>query len=223
MDKSKIIISVEGNIGAGKTSIIDLLKQSHGDIAEFIYEPVDEWMAIKGDDGKNLLETFYGDKQRWSYTFQNVAYITRMSSIVEKINNSQKKYIILDRSLSADLNTFAKMLHDDGLINSLEWDAYNKWNNFFDKHYGPLVEHKIIYLRCEPEIAHQRIQLRNRDAEKGIPLDYLKLLHKYHDDWLLKHNNVLILDVNNDFVGDKENFKTIYNMIIGFIGTDENC
>ena len=45
--KNKILISIEGNIGVGKTSIIDLLKKTYSDIAEFIYEPIEEWLKMK--------------------------------------------------------------------------------------------------------------------------------------------------------------------------------
>lgn len=214
--KKKILISIEGNIGVGKSSMMDLIKERFLD-AEFIYEPVDEWMTIVDRNGKNLLQTFYDDKKRWSYTFQNIAYITRMNHIIDKIVNSKKQYIIIDRSLQADLNTFAKMLYDDGCLNDIEMDAYSRWNNFFEKFYGDKVEHKIIYLRCEPDIAFQRIQIRNREAEKNISPEYIKRLHKYHDDWLANKDNVLLLDVNRDFVKNKQRFTKLYKHIVGFL------
>jgi deoxyadenosine/deoxycytidine kinase len=217
VNSKKLIISIEGNIGVGKTSIIELLKNNLSNEAEFIYEPVEEWMAIKDKSGKNLLETFYGDKKRWSYTFQNVTYITRMNNIVDKINNSEKKIIILDRSLSADLNTFAKMLYDDGFMDDIEWNAYNKWNNFFDLNYGNKINHKIIYLRCNPETSQMRIKIRNRGEENNIPLDYLETLHKYHDNWLVNNSNALIIDADKDFVNNKNRFDEIYDEINNFI------
>ena len=215
--KKKTMISIEGTLAVGKTSIMDLLKDEIEHDADFIYEPIEEWHAIKGNDGLDLLQTFYNDKKRWSYTFQNIAYITRMNHIIDKITNSNKQYIILDRSLAADLNTFAKMLHDDGFIDSLEWSAYGKWNKFFNTHYGHLVEHKIIYLRSEPSVAYERMRSRNRDAEKNVPLSYLELVHKYHDNWLFNTSNVLVIDANRDFVKDKERFSEICGEICNFI------
>ena len=217
--KNKILVSIEGNIGVGKTSLMNLLKNSNLN-AEFIYEPVDEWLAIKDDNGKDLLQTFYDDKKRWAYTFQNVAYITRMMSIIDKIKNSSKKYIIIDRSLQADLNTFAKMLYDDQFLTSIEWNAYHKWNTFFEKYFGNKITHKIIYLRSDPQIAFQRMKIRSRDAEQSIPFDYLKLLHKYHDNWLLNHKSTLILDVNVDFIKDKQRANNVCNQIISYLGAN---
>lgn len=217
--EKKIIISLEGNIAVGKSSFLSFLKEKLHDDAEFIYEPVDEWTSIKDKDGKNLLQIFYEDKTRWGYTFQNVAYITRMNNLLEAIHNSNKKYIIIDRSLQADLNTFAKMLYNDGCISELEWNAYNKWNTFFDRNYGKLIQQHIIYLRCQPEIAHSRTKIRNRDSEEGIPLDYLKSLHHYHDMWLLENENTLILDANEDFVGNKQRFNEMYSQVEDYISS----
>lgn len=213
----KILISIEGNIGVGKTSMINLLKEKFGDKAEYIYEPVDEWHNVIDENGKDLLQTFYENKMRWAYTFQNIAYITRMQHIVDKLMNSTKKYIIIDRSLSADLNTFSRMLYDDGYINELEWNAYNKWNNFFVKNYVHLFDHKMIYLRCEPCTAYMRMKIRNREAEKDLRYEYMELVHRYHDDWLLDNKDVLVIDVNRDFVKNKDKFENIYKDVDGFI------
>ena len=217
-NEKKVMVSIEGGIGVGKSSVIHLLKSTFVN-AEFIDEPTEEWATIVDENGKGILQTFYDDKTRWSYTFQNIAYITRMNHIIDKILNSKKKYIILDRSLQADLNTFAKMLYDSNHLTLLEWSAYGKWNTFFERFYGNLIDHKIIYLRCEPTVAFERIKLRGREAEKNIPLSYLESLHKYHDEWLInksKHN-VLILDVNDDFVHNREKFKEMDKEITNFI------
>lgn len=215
MNNIKTIISIEGNIGVGKSSLLDMLKTQLNKIAEFITEPIDEWTQIIDENGQNLLDTFYKNKTRWSYTFQNIVYITRMNKLIDIIKNSKKKIIILDRSLEADLNTFAKMLYDDKFINKIEWNAYNKWNDFFNKQYGKLFIHKIIYLRCDPKIAYNRIILRNRSVEKDIPINYLEQLHNYHDKWLLElKNNILIVNANEDFVNDKQVFNKIYKKIM---------
>ena len=134
----KILISIEGNIGVGKTTLMNLLEESLGDTAEYIFEPINEWHNIKDCQGRDILQTFYDDKLRWSYTFQNFAYITKLVHIINKIENSGKKYIIMDRSLAADINTFGKMLHEDGFMNDIEWNAYKTWNNFFENFFGTL-------------------------------------------------------------------------------------
>lgn len=86
--KQPIVVSIEGNIGVGKSTLIDLLKQKLNSSCEFVSEPTDEWSKIVDENGRNLLDLYYTDMKRWAYTFQNMAYITRMHMIVEK----NKKY-----------------------------------------------------------------------------------------------------------------------------------
>jgi deoxyadenosine/deoxycytidine kinase len=209
----KTIISLEGNIGVGKSSFMDILKEKLSHVAEFIYEPVEEWLEMKDENNSNLLDTFYKDKKRWAYTFQNVAYITRMNKIMDYLMSSNKKIIIMDRSLSGDLNTFTKMLREDGDMNEMEWQAYNKWNTFFNKYIGSNVEMKHIYLRSDPSVAFTRIQKRHRDEECSIPFDYIKKLHEYHDKWLLDNENSLLVQADKDFVNDLENKEITYNYV----------
>jgi deoxyadenosine/deoxycytidine kinase len=211
MSTQQYVIAIEGLIGAGKSTLMSILKQklSH---AYFIDEPVDEWIAMRDEQGKNLLETFYSDMKRWSYTFQNIAYITRMNRLVEALTKNSS-LILMDRSLTGDKNTFTKMLEQDGFISKIEMDAYNKWCDFFNKYFGSKVCMKYVYLQCDPEVAHKRIQQRGREEENTIPLDYLKRLHKAHEDWLLNDKNVFVLNVNEDFINDEGKIQKVLDFL----------
>jgi deoxyadenosine/deoxycytidine kinase len=215
----KIIISIDGNIGVGKSSFINLLKEQFD--AEYLSEPVDEWISLKDEDGVNLLQTFYNDKKRWGYTFQNIAYITRMNKLVNAIKTSDKRFIIIDRSLEADLNTFAKMLYDGGEMTLLEWNAYNLWNRFYYQHFGEGYQHFVVYLNCQPEVAKLRTMIRCREEEEGIPLTYLQSLNDYHNDWLLPGGipepTTLVLDCNHDFVNDSNVFNGLFVQFLDFV------
>lgn len=211
-DSRKIIISLEGNIGAGKSTLLNILKNKFSEKIFFIDEPVNEWTEMVDNNGKNLLQTFYTDMTRWSYTFQNIAYITRMNRLLDALE-SDKKIIIMDRSLDGDKNTFTLMLEQDGHINKLEMSAYNKWVDMFNKRFGSNILTKHIYLSCEPEVAHSRINKRARNGEGGIPLEYLTRLHQCHNNWLVSRDNVLIIDVNNDFIEDIQKIDQVSNFI----------
>jgi deoxyadenosine/deoxycytidine kinase len=208
----KIVISIEGNIGAGKSTLMNILKEKFSNAVYFIDEPVDEWTQMIGSDGKNLLETFYENMTRWSYSFQNIAYITRMNRLLSAID-SDKKVIIMDRSLDGDKNTFTKMLEEDGHINKLEMAAYNKWVDLFNTRFGNNILTKHIYLSCDPSIAHSRINKRSRNGEGGIPLEYLTRLHNCHEEWLNQKTNILKIDVNQDFIQDLEKINQVSNFI----------
>jgi deoxycitidine kinase/deoxyguanosine kinase len=200
------IVCVLGNIGVGKTTFTQHLKQRLPK-ATLIEEPVDQWLSIKDSvTGENILQRFYQDKKRWSYCFENIAFITRLSRIISTLDDSTVHLTILDGSLATDKNIFAQMLHDDGLIDSLEWQAYNLWNQFYLDH---VKQHQIIhfYLHVPPEVALQRIHSRARSEESPIDLVYLQKLDQYYHDWLatLPPESVIICDLSAPEMSDEYN------------------
>jgi deoxyadenosine/deoxycytidine kinase len=172
-------------------------------------------MNIKNENGDSILGLFYKDINRWAYSFQNLAYITRMIKINEAIN-SDKNLIFLDRSLGTDKNIFEKMLYDDKIITNIEHQMYQLWCDFYKKNIYSKDEF-IIYLRCNPKTSFERIKKRGREEEKNISLEYLEKLHKYHEDWLFSKNNVLIIDCDKDFENDIEYQTEIINNIKNII------
>ena len=73
--KSKKIYALEGNIGAGKTTILKLLGKHFKDV-ELVEEPVKEWQNL---GGMNLLDSFYSDPQRWGFLF----YVDQNKSLIK--------------------------------------------------------------------------------------------------------------------------------------------
>ncbi len=214
---NKIVVSVEGNIGVGKSTFINVLKTKWND-CEVVSEPVDMWKQLVGSDGKNILQTFYEDIPRWAYSFQNVACITRMMKIEEAIRTTQSKYIFLDRSLGTDKNVFEAMLHDDGKLNQIEHSMYNLWCDFYHKYVRPQDNQIYIYLKASPETCANRIKKRGRVEEESIGLEYLTGLANYHDSWLLSDklkSNVIVIDCEEEFELDEEK----HNQMMGQIKT----
>lgn len=203
------IIQIEGNIGVGKSTFTQLLKNTIPS-SELVSEPVDMWLQIKNSDGKNILQTFYDDIPRWAYTFQNIAYVTRMMKIEKTIRNSSSDYIFLDRSIETDRYVFEKMLWEEGKLQKIEHEAYELWCNFYQDYVSANNSKKIIYLRCPPEVCAKRIEIRGREEEKSITHDYLNKLHKAHEDWLFNesksklNSDILVLDCSKDFEHDIE-------------------
>ena len=179
------LVSIEGNIGAGKSTLIQTLQEKYKDRSDilFIQEPIDIWNTIQDNKGKNILQYFYENLGKYAFAFQIMAYTTRLNLIKETIQNASKKVkvIVMERSLEADSNIFAKMLFEEGVMNTIEYQIYNlmgkdNWND-----YG--VD-GIIWLRTEPEECYSRIQHRNREGEQDINLEYLRKCHQYHLEWL---------------------------------------
>jgi deoxyguanosine kinase len=212
------VISIEGNIGSGKSTILRLLKEqfkNNEDII-FIQEPVDEWEKIKDKDNVTILSKFYENQKKYSFAFQMMAYISRLSLLKETISKNPNAIIITERCLNTDRYVFAKMLYDSGNIEDVEYQIYLNW---FD-HFLYMIEiQKNIYLKTDPEICLQRINKRNRDGESTIPLEYLINCHRYHEDMIsnIIKDNVLIINCNTDTENNKDIINKWLEIIKNFI------
>ena len=115
MNNNNYYISIEGNIGSGKSTLLDYLKNYYktDNKVIFVNEPVDEWEKIKDENSQSILENFYLYQEKYSFPFQIIAFISRLT-ILRKIYQENKNCIIIsERSLYTDKLVFAKMLHDD--------------------------------------------------------------------------------------------------------------
>ena len=184
------ILCIEGNIGSGKSTFMAKMKEAMRDRPDvcFLDEPVDSWATFKDDQG-SILEHYYQDQSRWGFTFQILAYISRLS-ILRKALDQNYKYIITERSLFTDKHVFCKMLYDKGIIHPIQYQIYQAWFDEFQTQH----EHVFVYLRTDPTIAHTRVHKRNRKGET-IPLDYLQDCHRYHEAWL---SDAIVLNADID-------------------------
>jgi deoxyguanosine kinase len=216
------IISIDGNIGSGKTTLLSHLKEQFKENENIIFlkEPVDEWSTIVDDDGVTVLEKFYADQKAYSFSFQMMAYISRLAILKDAIQKKPNAIIISERSLFTDKMVFAKMLYDSGNIETINYSIYLKWFDTFIKEFN--VD-KVIYVKTDPNICHERIVKRSRQGESHIPLDYLINCDKYHNNMLDKTspecicNNQLVLDGNIDIFANKTQIDTWTQMIKEFI------
>jgi len=194
---NQIIINIEGNIGCGKSTFIARLKEEFKDRPDvcILPEPVDQWVQIKDRRG-NILQHYYKDQKAYAFAFQMMAYISRLA-ILKRALEKGYKYIITERCLDTDKHVFCQMLYDDGFINEIEYQIYNKWfEEFITNH-----QYKTIYLRCDPVIAHERVKIRSR-MEETIGLDYLQKCHDYHEKWM--NQGICTIDANVDMYMNPE-------------------
>jgi deoxyadenosine/deoxycytidine kinase len=191
-----IILSIEGNIGSGKSTLLAKLQEIYVNDPSicFLQEPVDVWDSIKDEAGVTILEKYYANQKRYAFSFQMMAYISRIALMREALKKNYR-VILIERSVYTDSAVFAKMLFDDKKIEEIEYKIYLRWVNEFIADFPPV---KYIYVRAEPTISQQRILQRGRLGET-IPIEYLENCHKYHDDWLLNTPSPLLqLDANAD-------------------------
>ena len=179
------LVSIEGNIGAGKTTLINNLKKKYPnrDDILFLEEPIDVWNTIQDEKGKNILQNFYENLGKYAFTFQVMAYTTRLQLMKKTIANAPRtvKVIVMERSLEADANIFAKMLYEEGVMGRMDYQIYSLMTRDNWDDYG--VD-GIIWLRTDARECYSRIQGRNREGEEGIDLAYLRKCEQYHLEWL---------------------------------------
>ena len=198
-------VAIAGNIGAGKTTLTQLLANHYGWEPEF--EDVLE---------NPFLEDFYNDMKRWSFNLQIYFLNSRFRQILD-IRESGKD-VIQDRTIYEDAFIFAPNLHAMGLMSNRDYDNYS---SLFD-----LMEsitkspNLLIYLRSSVPNLVKQIQKRGRDYENSISIDYLNRLNERYEAWIEGYNKgkLLIIDVDDlDFVGNPEDLGNIINRIDGEI------
>jgi len=182
------MILLEGNISAGKTTLGRALAED-GRLA-FLEEPVVQWQT---GFARNLLADFYNDKDRWSFTFQIAAFITRAKTWDEILQKTDHSNVLLERSIYADRYIFAKNLRNSGYLSEAEWQIYSGLWDWLEQRWCSEPD-KIIYLRTPAAICHQRLRLRGRGEEELVPLSYLQDIEKLHDEWLLGNPKVVVID-----------------------------
>ncbi|MGJ1430113.1 deoxynucleoside kinase [Sphingobacterium spiritivorum] len=194
-------IAIVGNIGAGKTTLTQLLAN------HFKYEP--QFEAV---DNNPYLEDFYADMKRWAFNLQIFFLNSRFRHIVQL----QEKGIdmIQDRTIYEDAYIFAENLFDMGLMSERDFENYS---NIFQSiiHYIKPPD-LLIYLKASVPTLVNNIQRRGRDYESAIRLDYLSKLNDKYDKWInnYKDGKVMILDKDNlDFTSKPEDLGFIIQKI----------
>jgi deoxyadenosine/deoxycytidine kinase len=192
-----IIISIEGNIGSGKSTILEKLEEYTNNRCDlkfvFLKEPVDIWEGIQDPNtGENIIQKFYQDQSKYAFPFQVMAYASRLSMLRNAIQYKTADIIVCERSLDADKYIFAKMLYDEGKIDEISYQIYNY---FYKEYMADLQLDGIIYINADAKVCHERINKRSRLGESGIPLEYLQKCQSYHDEWL-KNTATVVYNIN---------------------------
>lgn len=194
-------IAIAGNIGAGKTTLTQLLAK-HYKIEAQLEDVVDN----------PYLDDFYNEMERWSFNLQVYFLNSRFRQVVQ-IRKSGKN-IIQDRTIYEDANIFAPNLHAMGLMTNRDFDNYSSLFNLMES--TVQAPDLLIYLRSSiPNLVNQ-IHKRGRDYENSISIDYLSRLNERYEAWIhgYEKGRLLIIDVDHlDFVEKAEDLGEITEKI----------
>lgn len=166
-----VTIELDGNIAAGKTSVLELLSAELG--ACPVNEPVAEWRA------SGLLQKFYDDPKGFAYEFQMQVIDSRASALNARrfqwrdTHGEFPKVIVCDRWLSGD-KMFAEVNRDIGNMTGAQFAEYMLKHDRLTKSFAPHLDVKTVWLDASVPECQQRIAQRNRAEESGISAEYLQ-------------------------------------------------
>ncbi|HEY2347968.1 MAG TPA: deoxynucleoside kinase [Puia sp.] len=194
-------IAVAGNIGAGKTTLTELLSKHYKWIPQF--EDVDH---------NPYLNDFYDDMPRWSFNLQVYFLNSRLNQLLEIYTGTET--VIQDRTIYEDAHIFAPNLHDMGLMSKRDYNNYFQFFQTLKRMVQP--PDLMIYLQASVPTLVGQIQKRGREYEENIRLDYLKRLNDLYNKWIdgYKEGGLLVIDVDkNKFPENEEHLGEIITRI----------
>ncbi|MCK5814503.1 MAG: deoxynucleoside kinase [Flavobacteriaceae bacterium] len=194
-------IAIAGNIGAGKTTLTELLAKHYKWTPHF--ESVDE---------NPYLDDFYSEMERWSFNLQIFFLNNRFRQVLEL--QKSNKNTIQDRTIYEDASIFAPNLHAMGLLTNRDFTNYSSLFDLMENLVNP--PDLLIYLRGSIETLVGQIHKRGRDYETSISIDYLSRLNERYEAWVSKYDKgkLLIIDIDTlNFVDNQEDLASVIERI----------
>lgn len=176
-------VAIVGNIGVGKTTLVNALSIRWG------------WRAVVEESMRNpYLHDFYGDMSRWGFHLQISFLHSRIATLKEI--RSWSCNVVQDRTLYEDFYVFARNLLQLGLMDERDYTTYGEL--FTQIREFIRAPDLVVYLRCDVDELLRRIRHRNRSYERSITSDYLDALNVLYDTWMVEYDEgaKLILDVS---------------------------
>lgn len=196
-----LFIAIAGNIGAGKTTLTQMLAAKYG------------WEARFEAVAQNpYLDDYYKDIHRWSFCLETFFLKERFRDLLD-ISHADHD-IIQDRSIFEGVHVFAA---NNKAMGNMDDRDYETFLELFEQMTSVArTPDLMIYLRASVPHLVANIQKRGRDYEQAIPLDYLKGLNERYEDFIQNKypGRVLTIDVDDmDFVQNRDDFKFITEKI----------
>lgn len=176
-------LAVAGNIGSGKSTLVQFLSNQYGFKA--YYEPNDE---------NPYLDDFYRDMQQYAFHSQ-VFFLTHKFRLHQELEGQQGP-VVLDRTIYEDAEIFATGLYESGKLSERDFALYKALYNNMCRTLRP--PDLLIYLRCSLSTLKKRIVMRGRKMELDIPTTYLKGLQKKYDEWIKRYNHGEVITIETD-------------------------
>lgn len=162
-------IAVAGNIGVGKTSLVDYLSRQYG------FFPI-----VEPNVDNPYLDDFYADLRTWSFHSQ-IYFLTHKFRLHTDLSRMEAT-VVQDRTIYEDAEIFARNLHRSKMMSDRDFKTYWELYEVMRRELPP--PDLMIYLRCNMRAIKKRIKVRGRTNEQAIPEDYLRRLNQLYEEWL---------------------------------------
>jgi deoxyadenosine/deoxycytidine kinase len=194
-------VAIAGNIGAGKTTLTEMLAHHFG------------WdVHYENTENNPYLSDFYLDMKRWSFNLQVFFLSSRYQQVLKILQGNRT--VIQDRTIYEDAFIFAPNLADMGLMERRDFENYlTLFQSIVSQVKAPDL---LIYLKASIPTLVEHIQMRGRDYEGNISIEYLKRLNDRYDNWInsYKEGRLLVINVDNlDFSSNQEHSAKVLEMV----------
>jgi deoxyadenosine/deoxycytidine kinase len=190
---AKKYIAIAGNMGSGKSSLVDFLCRECS--FKPFYEP---------NDLNPYLADFYKDMKKWAYHSQ-LHFLTHKFRIHQELDRSNGT-VVQDRTIYEDAEIFCTNLYRSRFVGKRDYQTYmDLYKTILKSLQPPSV---MIYLTCPLRTLKKRIAKRGRQMEKNVPDAYLKRLEKLYKNWISKYDISPIIKVSTEKYDYMDDFIT---------------
>ncbi|HLD43948.1 MAG TPA: deoxynucleoside kinase [bacterium] len=188
----KKYIAVSGNMGVGKSTLVDFLCRTY-DLKPF-FEP---------NDFNPYLEDFYKDMPTWAFKSQ-IFFLSRKFRIHQELGALRTRQpVIQDRTIYEDAEIFATNLYKQKIMCERDFKTYYEMYETILNSLNP--PDLMIYLDCSIRTIKKRIRERGRKMELEIPTSYLQRLNHLYEDWVGRYKQSPIIRISTeklDYISD---------------------
>ncbi|XP_059051588.1 deoxynucleoside kinase-like [Achroia grisella] len=212
ISKRPFKVSIEGNIGSGKSTCINFFNKFHN--VEKHSEPLHEWRNV---NGHNLLGMVYSDIHKWTYPFQHYVHLSRLKIQMSPPSTPDITVKMFERSVQNSRYCFVENARRHKFLEEPQFHVLNSWYEFVEKNLDINLD-LIVYLKTSPQVVWERMLKRGRAEESEVPLEYLQQVHESYENWINSPDigcEVLTIDADRNLDLVKEDLERYTYKILG--------
>tara|TARA_R110002051_G_scaffold159536_1_gene230881 strand:+ start:27719 stop:28864 length:1146 start_codon:yes stop_codon:yes gene_type:complete len=195
-------IAIEGNIGAGKTTL-----------ASKIADDFNAKLILERFADNPFLPKFYEDQARYAFPLE----MSFLAERYQQFTDDTSQFDLFKSFMVSDYDIFKSLIFAKVTLQEEEFKLYRKVFNFMHKEIKK--PGLYVYLYQNTERLLENIKKRDRDYEQNIPPDYLEKINRGYLDFIkdAQDRNILIIDISElDFVSSPNDYNFIIDKLVAY-------